>query len=718
MSTLSPALNSPIFPSDSFTSESTINSPENQITSMGGVSISVVLAEPVLFLQGFTANEYDDQAPALLRGSLVITTTKPTKIKAITLTFKGQSRTDWPEGIPPKRVEMAEQKDIHCHVWSFFNATFAMAEYSSGAHLVRFSKDGHSRTASSSSCSPPPSDTLLVPEPASPRGRSSPSLEPVSSYSSSTTSGIKGFASRFRRAASPNPSSSMASVQNLSGLSLGPHRSFSKKESHEQDAHTKGYRIFEPGEYIYNFELAIPQSLPETITANFGSVKYSLEALIERPGTFKPNLCGTREVLIVRAASDNNLEASEPIAISRDWEDQLHYDIVIGGKCFPIGTTIPIAFKFTPLAKMRCHRIRVYVTENIEYFCKNKKVHRIEPTKKFLLKEQLPSEGLSGSLLGEYAGADLNTCTEMEFDVGIPLSFVHLKERLHPNTAYENIQVHHWIKLVLRLSKMDPNDSAKRKYYEISIDSPISLLDNHCTNANLLLPQYIPRRQSLYANSVAMPIASSPDDRMRPIHFIRKPSIAPPPFDYEQPPPTIDAPSSRPSSPPPNYDTVMNISPMSLHSRESLSSDTASYFSGASLRTPSTSVSGESIGQGRVNRQVSVVSSVDIADQSIAPLEPIRTRGLNILPTSHELRPTPSSSSASSSIRSLQRSNGSNTHCNPYLPGEVYPLLDHHHSGFKDDLVPMDSSGDIGLTVANDFDDSTSLQSTPSLWIS
>jgi hypothetical protein len=189
--------------------------------------------------------------------------------------------------------------------------------------------------------------------------------------------------------------------------------------------------VFEPGEYYYNFELPIPQSLPETISANFGSVKYTLEGLVERPGTFKSNLSGVTEVLIVRAASDNNLESSEPIAISREWEDQLHYEIVIAGKAFPLGTYIPIAIKFAPMAKIKCHRVRIYVTENIEYYCRNKKVHRIEPSRKFMLHEQIPKDGHSGTLLDEWVGDEVLCATEVEYQVEIPESFPLKKYQHH-----------------------------------------------------------------------------------------------------------------------------------------------------------------------------------------------------------------------------------------------------------------------------------------------
>jgi hypothetical protein len=198
-------------------------------------------------------------------------------------------------------------------------------------------------------------------------------------------------------------------------------------------------------------------------------------------------------VTLIRSPPENSLEHVEPIAISRLWEDQLYYDIVISGKSFALGSQVPIAFKLTPLAKIRCHRIRVYVTENIEYYCSNRKVHRLEPAKKVQLFEKRANAppvstfpgstvrvlagggavsaaseaGASGSvnsaasldranLLGDLeSGCDAGP-TEMEFNVqlpGCPNSNEGEKaNRIHCDTTFSNIQVHHWIKVKILTS--------------------------------------------------------------------------------------------------------------------------------------------------------------------------------------------------------------------------------------------------------------------------
>lgn len=276
-------------------------------------------------------------------------------------------------------------------------------------------------------------------------------------------------------------------------LQVNQSRSFGKGEtpSGGQSIAQKGYRTFQPGDYIYNFELAIDGRLPETIDVDLGSVKYELEAVVERQGAFRANLIGVKEVELIRAPSEGSLEQVEPIAISRNWEDQLHYDIVISGKSFPLGAKVPIAFKLTPLAKVQCHRIKVLVTENIEYFCSGKRVHRMEPTRKVQLFEKradaAPTSTFPGSairvtagggvpfdlraraaagepvpvtdstnLLGNLEGESNIGPTEMEFEVQLPNCSsnkeMNRSTRLHFDTTYQNIQIHHWIKVCFVLN--------------------------------------------------------------------------------------------------------------------------------------------------------------------------------------------------------------------------------------------------------------------------
>ncbi|KAG8631109.1 hypothetical protein KVT40_000249 [Elsinoe batatas] len=558
-----------------------------------GVSVSINLAEPVLFLQGFDSHDMSLGNTAMLRGTLHLRVLKSAKIKAVTLKFKGRAITKWPEGIPPRKLEFEEVDNIMNHTWPFFNAQFPTAEAGTCADHVE----------------------LFQASSASPQiGGKSPNLS------------ADGFLTT-------------RDTKRLS-LQVNQSRSFNKGEaaSNGPSVASKGYRTFHPGDYVYNFELPLDSRLPETIDVELGQVKYELEAVVERAGAFKTNLVGAKEVNLIRAPAEGSLEQVEPIAISRNWEDQLHYDIVISGKSFPLGAQVPIAFKLTPLAKVQCHRIKVLVTENIEYFCSGKRVHRMEPRRKLQLFEKRsdapPTSTFPGSTMRVTAGGGIpydqraraasgelvppqdpsnllgdlrdesNSIgpTEMEFNVQLPncaaMRDKERSQRLHFDTNYSNIQVHHWIKIVMRLSKPDANDPNKRRHFEISIDSPFHILSCRATQANTSLPAYgdatssngtslaecgcpgAPHRRNspssflptlnalntadppqaqaeAFSPDLARPQAAHvnsnspqrPQPPQRPLHLIRTPSFNPPAFEDEEPPPPL-------TTPPPQYDTI------------------------------------------------------------------------------------------------------------------------------------------------------------------
>ena len=442
---------------------------EKPIASGNGVSLSIALAEPVLFLQGFDQSDLGNQSTTMLRGSFHLRVSKAAKIKTISLAFRGRAETEWPEGsfvksfkrilvrtdqinagIPPKKQEYKDRESIMNHTWPFFNAQFQTAQYGSGADQVK----------------------------------------PLKGPSATTTEiGVTDSCESLHKR-STNSNLSSRDAKKLS-LQVNQSRSFGKDDPANGTTNVaqRGYRTFLPGDYVYNFELPIDSRLPETISVDLGTVKYELEATVERAGAFRANLVGTKEVILIRAPAEGSLEQVEPIAISRNWEDQLHYDIVISGKSFPLGAQVPIAFKLTPLAKVQCHRIKVFVTENIQYYTSNKRVHRLEPTRKLQLFEKradAPSTSafpgssvriLSGggvhydarqaaargdeniprdttNLLGNLEDEHKVGPTEMEFNIQLP-SCHSMRERdklsrLHFDTTYQGIQVHHWIKVNLQ----------------------------------------------------------------------------------------------------------------------------------------------------------------------------------------------------------------------------------------------------------------------------
>jgi hypothetical protein len=298
------------------------------------------------------------------------------------------------------------------------------------------------------------------------------------------------------------------STKDVKPLSLQSNqsRSFTKGDSKfGPTTAQKGYRVFHPGIYKYSLELPIDSNSPETTNLQLASVKWQLEALVERAGMFRPNLPGFKEILVIRSPSEDSLELVESISFSRIWEDQLHYEIMISGKSFPLGSKISIARKLTPLAKVQVHKIRIYVSENIEYFTSNKKVTRKDVLRNILLLEKCTGKPLakiySSSEVSILRGGESSPETratarvtaqrhrereavrshtvpkelpesaesmlgdldlgleqvwdsmEMEMNVQLPTCEMTEKNRmkkLHHDCTWNEVNVHHWIKVFLQ----------------------------------------------------------------------------------------------------------------------------------------------------------------------------------------------------------------------------------------------------------------------------
>lgn len=478
---MSDLITSPLFPVEGLSAQTLIKLPIKPNAASGSVKLYMIFAEPRLYLCGFTDDEIKSATPAVLRGCLFIRILKPVKIKHIRLKLIGTARTDWPEGIPPKKIDHVETKTVLTHDWDFFNY-----------HCTYPETD---RTRKNADLFVPKSDNSEV------DNFSLDALSPVSSSSTNDLRSIKSPSSFMSAligdglSATRSHSSILKHISTNSETDLKPTSSRSSASklvmltsNHSHSNADNDNKIFAPGDYIYSFEEFFSSKLPEAMNLTFGSVRYTMEASVERSGAFKSNLYARRDISVVRTPSSESSEENEPIVINRDWEDKLHYEIVISSKQVILNSYLPISFKLTPLDKIKVHRLRIYITEHLEYYCHDKHVHRAEPQRKIMLLEHRPPEDVDNLLA---VGDDEIGGVEMDFQVFIPEYYAE-RFRLHPDTCYDDIQSHHWIKICVRLSKSEPtaDNPNKRKHYELSIDSPIHLLSPHCAHANTMLPSY------------------------------------------------------------------------------------------------------------------------------------------------------------------------------------------------------------------------------------
>ncbi|KAM0790642.1 hypothetical protein ACM66B_004503 [Microbotryomycetes sp. NB124-2] len=73
-------------------------------------------------------NDLDEPPPAMLRGLLSFTLSKPSRIKDITVRLRGLARTEWPEGIGSRRVETFEESTLCNLTTTFFSASQSSME--------------------------------------------------------------------------------------------------------------------------------------------------------------------------------------------------------------------------------------------------------------------------------------------------------------------------------------------------------------------------------------------------------------------------------------------------------------------------------------------------------------------------------------------------------------------------------------------------------------
>ncbi|GHJ86661.1 hypothetical protein NliqN6_3063 [Naganishia liquefaciens] len=93
--------------------------------------LAIRLTEPITYLRGNATGmdargrplpERPDEAPAVVRGLLTLKLTKPSRIRRIEVKIEGKARTEWPEGIGPRRTETSEENVFLSETLTFFTA--------------------------------------------------------------------------------------------------------------------------------------------------------------------------------------------------------------------------------------------------------------------------------------------------------------------------------------------------------------------------------------------------------------------------------------------------------------------------------------------------------------------------------------------------------------------------------------------------------------------
>lgn len=451
-----------------------------------------------------------DLQPSILRGSLLLKLTKSTKIKCISVKFYGKCNTDILTAndstyCSPSRTGQKFHNSviINSHTWEFMpsppeakvkssivtmDATSVVSTDLYGADLAYFQSD------------------LDVSPSTSTRRRSS--------------AGEICFKTPFP------PVSELASSSNASSLNNTPLFKpvyFDESKSHVTARHgpvspafaTGNGTTYPPGQYVFNFTLAIDPSTAETISCTNGSIRYFVSAKVDRASRFAGNVEGGKEVELVRCPPvDCEVSCHNPLTFSGQWDDHLQYELNSPHLYTPLGSPMPFAIKLKPLDKIRVHRVRVYILESVTYISsRDSRLRSREPTRKVLIfhkiaddlkkkkSEEKHKEGPGDMLQHDSTGALMDTT---ELDVSTPfiasafpgadsllgLSMVSDRSFFRADAKFNPlIHVSHRLSFSLRVSRIDP-ETGQWRYFEISNETPVYFLSEQCKGESTTLPPY------------------------------------------------------------------------------------------------------------------------------------------------------------------------------------------------------------------------------------
>ncbi|TDL22999.1 hypothetical protein BD410DRAFT_839307 [Rickenella mellea] len=287
-----------------------------------------------------------------------------------------------------------------------------------------------------------------------------------------------------------------------------------------EDSGSEGWKEFRQGTYTYPISFAIPSNTPPTLHCDNGTVNYQLKATVHRPGAFTTKLTTRREVTLIACPGEDDLDESDNIVVQRQWENQMHYVIVVTGRTFPIGSVIPLHITLVPTSELKIYRITAVLEERVDYYTQFKRVARSDIPRRFELLTLRYSDKDTIPLLPlqtDYASSPLHGM----IDFGLfedskdaeeaaatmirgPGPWTLIKELQLPTSCgrmhftnknkKSNMGISHVLKIVLRVERGDDEvldaKTGKRKLFDIVVLTPVHILSCRCNAEWTMLPRY------------------------------------------------------------------------------------------------------------------------------------------------------------------------------------------------------------------------------------
>ena len=453
-----------------------------------------------------TSPSEQDTSPPQVRGIVRLTLSKSTRVKDISITLTGMTRTDWPEGLKQNGIEVIEQIEILRLKTSIFRS-------GEGTPLMPGTTPLEARHETAQ---PQPGRGTNTPRymwPEEVREQSRERERPVipNRPPPMPLRSVRGIIEGLR----PTKTSSMTE-----STPMLEQNAASSSSSAPSSAVPAEWFELRKGQYDYPFSISLPRDLPPSLHADFGHVVYLLRATVFRSGPLVSNLTDQCEVTLVQIPMNDPTTASDSIVVNRTCDDLLSYAVSVDGHSFPIGTTIPMHLTMIPIGKTRVHCITCTLEEQTVYYANERKTMRQEkPHKWNFLRLQNASitdpllplmdggeDALAASPLYPFIEAAARQHPSEEEEIRLaPLNpvgpwhlvmdlSVYMKRQKIINISCQhpksNVAVHHTLKVILRVEQMPDDASANPRILDIAILIPIHITHSKTSCEWLRLPSY------------------------------------------------------------------------------------------------------------------------------------------------------------------------------------------------------------------------------------
>ncbi|CAG8514505.1 8320_t:CDS:2 [Scutellospora calospora] len=231
------------------------------------------------------------------------------------------------------------------------------------------------------------------------------------------------------------------------------------------------------GIHTFAFEKFLPGNLPETINTNLGNVSYTLYAKASR-SKFLPKLRLNQPIEILRTIPDHI--NSQGIAVAREFNDMLSYEISIPKKAYPLGQSIPIDMKICPyIKKLIVKGVKVDLVEKTT--CTSPSKPKITDIR--IGSTQLLNNFGENRLIDDHEEGDVGNIT---YHQTMNLNLPKCDAPLHYSCNTPLITIAHDLKFAFNLSL--PQDPPKKA--ELKISLPITILSCRAVDDYVVLPSY------------------------------------------------------------------------------------------------------------------------------------------------------------------------------------------------------------------------------------